>query len=135
VVPHLPENQPRYLMGVGTPRDLREAVALGVDMFDCVLPTRLARHEVAITREGNLNITNARFKTDFGPLQVGCSCPACCGYSRAYIHHLCKSKEITAARLLTLHNLHFYMEIMRELRADIIANGEPVAPGTLGFSR
>lgn len=135
VTPHLPENQPRYLMGVGTPRDLREAVARGVDMFDCVLPTRLARHDVAITREGNLNITNARFKIDFGPLEEGCTCPACSGYSRAYIHHLCKSKEITAARLLTLHNLHFYMEIMRELRADIVANGEAVAPGALAFSR
>jgi queuine tRNA-ribosyltransferase len=122
----LPENQPRYLMGVGTPRDLREAVARGVDMFDCVLPTRLARHGVAITNEGNLNILNARFKTDFAPLVEGCTCIACRRFTRAYIHHLTKSKEISGARLLTLHNLHFYLELMRQMRADIIANGEPI---------
>ena len=135
VAPLLPENQPRYLMGVGTPRDLREAVARGVDMFDCVLPTRLARHDVAVTNEGNLNILNARFKTDMNPLQEGCGCVACNGFTRAYVHHLCKCKEIAGARLLTLHNLHFYAETMRELRRDILENGETVASGALLFSR
>jgi queuine tRNA-ribosyltransferase len=135
VAPYLPENQPRYLMGVGTPRDLREAVARGVDMFDCVLPTRLARHDTAITSEGNLNLKKAIFKFDFGPLQEGCECPACRNFSRAYIYHLCKSKEIAGARLLTLHNLHFYIQLMRDLRRDIIENGEPVTPGALSFSR
>jgi queuine tRNA-ribosyltransferase len=116
----LPVEKPRYLMGVGTPRDLREAVARGVDMFDCVLPTRLARHSVGITEEGNLTLLNARFKTDFGPLDASCECPTCCEYSRAYLHHLCKCKEILGARLLTMHNLWFYQALMRRLRAEIL---------------
>jgi queuine tRNA-ribosyltransferase len=107
-------------MGVGTPRDLRECVARGVDMFDCVLPTRLARHHTAITREGNLNLLNARFKTDFAPLDEGNDCFASREYSRAYIHHLCKCNEISAARILTLHNLSFYQNLMRELRNEIL---------------
>jgi queuine tRNA-ribosyltransferase len=117
---NLPPEKPRYLMGVGTPRDLRECVARGVDMFDCVLPTRLARHHTAITREGNLNLLNARFKTDFAPLDEGNDCFASREYSRAYIHHLCKCNEISAARILTLHNLSFYQNLMRELRNEIL---------------
>jgi queuine tRNA-ribosyltransferase len=117
----LPPDQPRYLMGVGTPRDVREAVARGVDMFDCVLPTRLARHHVAVSEAGNLNLVNTRFKRDFTPLEPSCSCLTCREYSRAYLHHLCKCREISAARLLTHHNLHFYLELMRRLRAEIMA--------------
>jgi queuine tRNA-ribosyltransferase len=119
----LPDERPRYLMGVGTLRDLTEAVARGVDMFDCVLPTRLARHNVAITAgEGNLNMLKAHFKRDLAPLDEACSCPACRGFSRAYIHHLCKCREISGARLLTLHNIHTYIDHMRRLRADILAD-------------
>lgn len=117
---HLPAEKPRYLMGVGTPRDLRECVARGVDMFDCVLPTRLARHHTAITHFGNLNMLNARFKTDSEPLDAQCACLVCAEYSRAYIHHLCKCSEIAGARLLTWHNLAYYQQLMRELRADIL---------------
>jgi len=116
----LPVEKPRYLMGVGTPRDLKEAVARGVDMFDCVLPTRLARHNVAILEDEQLNMLNARFKTDFRPISDACECPACRGFTRAYIHHLCKCKEILGARLLTLHNLYFYQALMRRLRAEIL---------------
>ncbi len=118
----LPTEKPRYLMGVGTPRDLREAVARGVDMFDCVLPTRLARHGVAVTESGNLNLMNARFKNDFGPLDATCECSTCHEYSCAYLHHLCKSREMLSARLLTFHNLFFYAALMRRLRAEIIAD-------------
>ena len=118
----LPPEKPRYLMGVGTPRDLKEAVARGVDMFDCVLPTRLARHNVAILEDEQLNMLNARFKTDFSPISEECDCPACRNFSRAYIHHLCKCKEILGARLLTLHNLHFYQALMRRLRREILAD-------------
>jgi queuine tRNA-ribosyltransferase len=125
----LPEEKPRYLMGVGTPRDLREAVASGVDMFDCVLPTRLARHGVAVTEEGNLNLVNAKHKTDFGPVDPTCACPTCREYSRAYLHHLVKCREILASRLLTYHNIHFYLQLMRSLRAEIVASGQSPTPG------
>ena len=117
----LPEDKPRYLMGVGTPRDLREAVAQGVDMFDCVLPTRLARHAVAVTSEGNLNMNNARFRGDFSPLDSECACFVCGNYTRAYMHHLNKCGEIAGARLLTYHNLFYYAALMRELRREIIS--------------
>ena len=116
----LPHEAPRYLMGVGTPRDLREAVLRGVDMFDCVLPTRLARHHAVYSSQGKLNLLNARFKTDFGALDPECACRTCREYSRAYLHHLCKCNEISGARLLTQHNLFFYANLMRELRAEII---------------
>jgi len=106
---------------VGTLRDLRAAVERGVDMFDCVLPTRLARHNVAIREDANLNMLNARFKTDFAPLDENCACLACREFTRAYVHHLCKCKEISGARLLTIHNLHTYMELMRELRREILS--------------
>lgn len=112
--------KPRYLMGVGTPRDLRECVSLGVDMFDCVLPTRLARHHVAITDAGNLNLLRGKFKMDFTPIDETCSCYSCQNFTRAYIHHLCRCKEILAARLLSWHNLYYYQELMRELRQEIL---------------
>lgn len=123
----LPAEKPHYLMGVGTPRDLRAAVASGVDMFDCVLPTRLARHSVAVTEEGNLNLLNARFKRDFGPLVEGCDCRTCRHHSRAYLHHLCKCGEINASQLLTHHNLHFYQALMRRLRGEILAASPPAS--------
>lgn len=116
----LPEDKPRYLMGVGTPRDLREAVARGVDMFDCVLPTRLARHAVAVTSEGNLNLNNARFRREFTPLDADCACFVCRNYTRAYMHHLNKCGEIAGARLLTYHNLFYYQALMRQLRREIV---------------
>lgn len=116
----LPTEKPRYLMGVGTPRDLEAAVLRGVDMFDCVLPTRLARHHVGVTHEGNLNLRKAHFKFDFGPLEEGCECLTCRKFSRAYLHHLCKCGEISGARLLTWHNLWFYQKWMERLRAQIL---------------
>ena len=118
----LPPDRPRYLMGVGTPRDLREAVARGVDMFDCVLPTRLARHSVAVTEAGNLNLMNARFKRDFTALDPDCACSTCRHTTRAYLHHLCKCGEILAPRLLTYHNLFFYQQVMKQLRNGILEN-------------
>ncbi len=120
---NLPAAKPRYLMGVGTPRDLREAVARGVDMFDCVLPTRLGRHHVAVTSQGNLNLLKAIYKFDFGPLDEKCGCLTCREFSRAYLYHLSKCGEIAAARLLTWHNLHFYQNLMRELRTEILEGG------------
>lgn len=120
-VPHLPEAAPRYLMGVGKPDDLIGAVRRGIDMFDCVLPTRSGRMGEAFTREGELNLKNARFKDDTGSLDEKCSCPACLDYSRAYIHHLVKSKEILGAMLLSWHNLHFYQDLMRAMRKSIEA--------------
>jgi queuine tRNA-ribosyltransferase len=116
----LSSETPRYLMGVGTPRDLRECVSLGVDMFDCVLPTRLARHHVAITDEGNLNLLRGKFKMDFTPIDENCTCYSCQNFTRAYIHHLCRCKEILAARLLTWHNLHYYQQLMTGLRQEIL---------------
>ena len=116
----LPANQPRYLMGVGTPRDLKAGVLRGVDMFDCVLPTRLARHNVGITEDENINFLKSKHKFDFGPLDPTCECPTCRHYSRAYLHHLCKCGEISGARLLTMHNLWFYQTWMRKLRSWIL---------------
>lgn len=116
----LPEDKPRYLMGVGTARDIRAAVALGVDMFDCVLPTRLARHHVGITEAENLNLRKAVHKLDFSPLDAGCKCFVCQNYTRAYLHHLCKCGEISGARLLTYHNLWFYQQLMQTLRKEIL---------------
>ncbi len=117
----LPAEKPRYLMGVGTPRDLRECVAQGIDMFDCVYPTRLARHGTALTSQGKANLINARFKMDFGPLDPECACPTCRQYSRAYLHHLMKCREMLGARLLTIHNVFFYIELMKTLRAEILS--------------
>jgi len=118
-VPHLPGDAPRYLMGVGKPSDLIGAVKRGVDMFDCVLPTRSGRTGEAFTREGELNLKNARFREDTGSLDEKCGCPACLDYSRAYIHHLVRAGEMLGSMLLTWHNLHFYQDLMRAMRKSI----------------
>lgn len=118
-IPYLPENKPRYLMGVGKPDDIIGAVARGVDMFDCVIPTRSGRNGQAFTREGAINIKNARFADDKLPLDTDCKCYACSNYSRAYIHHLVKSEEILGAILMTTHNLHYYQDVMRDLRGQM----------------
>jgi queuine tRNA-ribosyltransferase len=115
----LPAERPRYLMGVGTPEDIAEAVATGVDMFDCVLPTRNARNGWLFTRFGDIKIRNARYRDDTRPLDDTCGCHTCAHFSRAYLHHLQKVNEILGARLNTLHNLHYYHTLMRELRAAI----------------
>ncbi len=120
--PHLPKDRPRYLMGVGKPEDLVGAVRRGVDMFDCVLPTRSGRTDQAFTRRGNLNMRNARHRDDPRPMDPQCECYACRNYSRGYIHHLVMAKEILAAMLLTWHNLHYYQELMAAMR-DAIAAG------------
>lgn len=119
-VPHLPVGQPRYLMGVGLMHQIVEAVALGVDMFDCVIPSRLARHGSAFTRAGHYALKAAAYKDDLAPLEKDCGCYACQNFSRAYIRHLWLAKEILGVRLLTIHNLHRYMEFMREIRAALI---------------
>ena len=111
--PQLPEDRPRYLMGTGMPDDLVESVARGIDLFDCVLPTRNARNGQLFTRHGPLNIKNARYAEDHRPPDAECTCPTCRRYSRAYLRHLFVSGEITAATLNTLHNLHFYLDTMR----------------------
>jgi queuine tRNA-ribosyltransferase len=117
----LPDDRPRYLMGVGKPDDIVEAVLRGVDMFDCVLPTRSGRTGQALTRRGALNLKNARHAEDPRPLDPDCGCPACRAYSRAYLHHVLKAGEIIASMLLTWHNLHYYQELMADLRAAIAA--------------
>jgi len=119
----LPIDRPRYLMGVGKPTDLVEAVARGVDLFDCVLPTRNARNGQAFTPDGPLNISNARFTRDGTPLDSACPCEACQGFSRAYLRHLFAARELLAYRLLTLHNLTFYLGLMREMREAIARGG------------
>ncbi|MBU4610644.1 tRNA guanosine(34) transglycosylase Tgt [Achromobacter sp. GG226] len=121
VAPKLPVAAPRYLMGVGTPEDLVEGVANGVDMFDCVMPTRNARNGWLFTRYGDIKIRNARYRADTRPLDESCACSTCSRYSRAYLHHLQRSNEIQGAHLNTLHNLHFYLQIMREMREAIEA--------------
>jgi queuine tRNA-ribosyltransferase len=115
----LPEDRPRYLMGVGTPEDIVEAVGAGIDMFDCVLPTRNARNGWLFTRHGDIRIRNARHRDDMAPLDEQCACYTCRHYTRAYLYHLDKAKEMLGARLNTIHNLHYYQELMRELRAAI----------------
>jgi queuine tRNA-ribosyltransferase len=114
--PLLPEDKPRYAMGLGTPPQLLELIARGMDMFDCVLPTRLARNGTAFTATGTLNLKNAEFACDKDPIEPGCTCPACREYARGYIRHLIKAEEILGLRLITLHNLHFYLELMRRAR-------------------
>jgi len=115
----LPEAHPRYLMGVGTPEDIVEAVGAGIDMFDCVLPTRNARNGWLFTRHGDIRIRNARYRDDTAPLDEDCGCYTCRNFTRAYLYHLDKAKEILGARLNTLHNLHYYQDLMRELRLAI----------------
>jgi queuine tRNA-ribosyltransferase len=118
-VPALPEDRPRYLMGVGKPADLVGAVLRGIDMFDCVLPTRSGRTAQAFTRAGTVNLRNARHADDPAPLDQKCPCPACTGYSRAYLHHLSRAGEILASMLLTAHNLRYYANLMAAMRAAI----------------
>lgn len=122
VVPHLPDNKPRYLMGVGTPANILESVERGVDFFDCVYPARNGRHGHAYTNFGKMNLMNKRFELDERPIEVGCQCPACRHYSRAYIRHLLKAKEMLGLRLLVLHNLYFYNTMMSEIRDAIVEN-------------
>jgi queuine tRNA-ribosyltransferase len=119
--PNLPEDRPRYLMGVGTPSDIVEAVARGIDLFDCVLPTRNARNGWLYTRHGDVKIRNARHRDDTGPLDPDCACYTCRNFSLSYLHHLQKTNEILGARLNTLHNLHYYQELMAALRTSIEA--------------
>lgn len=121
VVPHLPENKPTYLMGVGTPANILEAVDRGVDFFDCVYPTRNGRHGHVYTNHGKLNLFNAKYELDERPIEEGCGCPACRSYSRAYIRHLLKAKEMLGMRLCVLHNLYFYNTMMEEIREAIEA--------------
>jgi len=117
--PSLPNDKPRYAMGLGTPPQLLEMIARGMDMFDCVLPTRLARNGTAFTSTGTLNLKNAEFAMDKRPIAHGCACPACGEFTRGYIRHLIKAEEILGLRLITLHNLHFYLELMRQAREKI----------------
>lgn len=119
VAPLLPENKPRYLMGVGTPCDLVEGVLRGVDMFDCVLPTRNARHGTFFTSEGNKIIKNKCFEEDFTPLDSNCDCPTCKNHTKAYIRHLYRAQESTAATLMSIHNIHFLLNLMKDIRAHI----------------
>ena len=119
LAPCLPADKPRYLMGVGTPEDLVEAVLMGIDMFDCVLPTRNARNGWLYTHTGNLKIRNSRYRSDTGPVDAQCECYTCRHYSRAYLRHLQQANEILGARLATIHNLYYYQRLMRELRAAI----------------
>ena len=123
VVPHLPENKPTYLMGVGTPANILEAVDRGVDFFDCVYPSRNGRHGHVYTNHGKMNLFNAKYELDDRPIEEGCNCPACRCYSRAYIRHLLKAKEMLGMRLCVLHNLYFYNTMMEEIR-DAIDAGE-----------
>ena len=121
VVPYLPVDKPTYLMGVGTPANILEAVDRGVDFFDCVYPSRNGRHGHVYTNQGKLNLFNAKYELDEGPIEEGCRCPACKTYSRAYIRHLLKAKEMLGMRLCVLHNLYFYNTMMEEIREAIEA--------------
>ena len=116
---YLPEDKPRYLMGVGEPFDILEGVERGIDMFDCVLPTRIARHGNAFTRDGKMNIKNAKYKDDFAPIESDCDCYACKNYTRAYIRHLITSNETFGARLLSIHNIRFLIKLTEEIREAI----------------
>ena len=118
-VPYLPQNKPTYLMGVGTPENILEAVDRGVDFFDCVYPSRNGRHGHVYTHHGKLNLFNQKFERDMRPIEEGCSCPACRRYSRAYIRHLLKAKEMLGLRLSVLHNLYFYNHLMEDIRSSL----------------
>ncbi len=119
LLPQMPREKPRYLMGVGTPADLLEGVSRGIDMFDCVMPTRNARNGHLFTKQGVVRLRNAKHRHDTGPLEEGCDCYTCQNFSRAYLHHLHRCNEILGARLNTIHNLHFYLSLMREMRTAI----------------
>lgn len=121
-LPVLPEGRPRYLMGVGAPEDLLEGVARGVDLFDCVLPTRLARNAALFTHRGRLNIRNARYEKDPEPIEEGCTCYACRSFSRAYVRHLFRVRELLGYRLATIHNVHFVLRLMQDIR-EAVADG------------
>ncbi len=131
LMPKMPADKPRYLMGMGTPEDLIEAVSAGVDMFDCVLPTRNARNGWLFTRSGDVKIRNAKHRDDARPLDETCACYACRNFTRAYLHHLQKTNEILGARLNTMHNLHYYLSLMRELRAAIAGGTLPATAARL----
>ena len=120
-VPWLPADRPRYAMGLGTPPQMVEMVARGVDMFDCVLPTRLARNGTAFTSKGTINLKNAEYRFDNEPIERDWEFPECLPFSRGYLRHLVKAEEILGLRLISLHNLHFYLELMRRVRAAIEA--------------
>jgi len=117
--PFLPENKPRYLMGVGLPEDILESVERGMDMFDCVIPTRYARSATLFTRRGRIRLTNKNYRRDFYPIDPSCSCYACRNFSRAYIHHLFNANEVLSAILASIHNVHFYLNMMAEIRLSI----------------
>ena len=119
-VPLMPEDKPRYLMGVGSPDDLLEGVIRGIDMFDCVLPTRIARNGTAMTSQGKVVVRNAKYARDFTPLDPECDCYCCKNYTKAYIRHLVKANEILAARLITTHNLRFLLKLMEDVRQAIM---------------
>ena len=119
VTPELPEDKPRYLMGVGTPSNIIEAVARGVDFFDCVMPSRNGRHGKLFTWEGTVNIMNEKYQTDERPISPSCGCPVCRNFSRAYLRHLFKADEVLALRLAVLHNLYFYNELMARIRTAL----------------
>ena len=121
-IPYLPEDKVRYLMGVGEPIDIIEGVIRGVDIFDCVLPTRIARHGVAFTRHGKINLNNAKFKEDFTPIEKGCDCYTCKSYTKAYIRHLINSNEMLGGRLLSIHNIRFLIRLTEDLREAIKEN-------------
>ena len=138
VVPYLPDNKPTYLMGVGTPANILEGVARGVDFFDCVYPSRNGRHGHVYTNHGKLNLFNAKFELDDRPIEEGCQCPACRSYSRSYIRHLLKAKEMLGMRLCVLHNLYFYNTMMEEIRDALDAGAfhaykEEKLKGVLGL--
>lgn len=122
VEPYMPDDRPRYLMGVGTPANILEAVSRGIDLFDCVLPSRNARHAHVFTQQGKINLHNAKYERDTLPLDPLCGCPVCSRYSRAYIHHLFKAEEILALRLCVMHNLYFYNTLMEEIRLALEEN-------------
>jgi queuine tRNA-ribosyltransferase len=122
-IPLIPGEKPRYLMGVGSPMEILEAISLGIDIFDSAFPTRNARHNTAYTKEGRLNLTKGKFREDFSPLEEGCRCTACRGYTRAYISHLLKVRETLGMKLMTVHNIHFLQEVFRESR-EAIERGE-----------
>jgi queuine tRNA-ribosyltransferase len=135
VAPRLPAEKPRYLMGVGTPEDLAQGVQAGIDLFDCVMPTRNARNGHLFTRHGDIRIKNAQYKNDLRPLDESCACHTCRNFSRAYLHHLFRVGEILGAQLNTLHNLHYYQTLMREMREAIAAGRLAVFRGQMTEDR
>ena len=128
VAPEMPDDRPRYLMGVGTPADIWTAIAAGVDMFDCVMPTRNARNGQLFVRGGKLNIANAQHRDDPRPVEEGCPCECCAGYGRAYLAHLYHAKELLYYRLASAHNLQHYLDLARQARAAILAGALPASP-------